>query len=67
MRSRSSPAATGDARAHKLGVRYLVVDPVCPGANGAPLPPPGWGRPVYDSARLAILRLPPSKASSLLR
>jgi len=44
-------------------VRYLVVDPVCPSADGSPLPPPGWGRPVYVSARLAILRLPRSKVS----
>jgi hypothetical protein len=49
---------SGRALARKLGVRYLVVDPLCPAANGSPLPPPGWGRPVYESARLAILRLP---------
>jgi hypothetical protein len=55
----------GRALAHRLGVRYLVVDPVCPGADGSPLPPPGWGRPVYESARLAILRLPGATASSL--
>ena len=49
---------SGLARARALGVRYLVVDPVCPGPSGAPLPPPGRGTPVYESARLAILRLP---------
>jgi hypothetical protein len=48
----------GRARARALGVRYLVVDPVCPGPTGSPLPPPARGRPVYESARLAILRLP---------
>jgi hypothetical protein len=48
----------GRTLARKLGVRYLVVDPVCPGSNGAPLPPPAWGTPVYESSRLAILRLP---------
>ncbi len=48
----------GRARARALGVRYLVVDPVCPGANGSPLPPPRVGTPVYASGQLAILRLP---------
>jgi hypothetical protein len=52
--------AAGLARARALGVRYLVVDPVCPGPNGAPLPPPAVGTPVFASARLAILRLPTS-------
>jgi hypothetical protein len=52
----------GLSRARALGVRYLVVDPVCPGPNGAPLPPPGAGRPVFESARLAILRLPTATA-----
>ncbi len=48
----------GLARARALGVRYLVVDPVCPGANGSQLPPPRVGTPVYESSQLAILRLP---------
>ena len=48
----------GLARAKALGVRYLVVDPMCPGANGSPLPPPGVGTPVYASDQLAVLRLP---------
>ena len=48
----------GRKLARQLGVRYLVVDPVCPSASGAPLPPPGWGKPVYESGRLAIVRLP---------
>ena len=48
----------GLARARSLGVRYLVVDPVCPGPDGTPLPPPRAGTPVYESARLAIIRLP---------
>jgi uncharacterized membrane protein len=52
----------GLARARVLGVRYVVVDPVCPGPSGAALPPPGAGRPVFESARLAILRLPTSTA-----
>jgi hypothetical protein len=50
--------ARGRTLARQLGVRYLVVDPVCPSANGSPLPPLAWGKPVYESARLAILRLP---------
>ena len=48
----------GMARARALGVRYLIVDPACPGADGAPLPAPGWGTPVFASDKLAVLRLP---------
>jgi hypothetical protein len=50
--------ASGRARARQLGVRYLVVDPTCPGPSGGLLPPPLQGTVVFESQRLAILRLP---------
>lgn len=48
----------GQADAERLGVRYLIVDPQCPGPSGAALEPPLVGDPVFVSRRLAVLRLP---------
>ena len=47
----------GRARARALGVRYALMDPLCPAADGTlPAPPPG-ATVVFASPRLAILRL----------
>lgn len=48
----------GLARARRLGVRYLLVDPTCRDAAGRRMLPPAVGEPVFASRRLAILRLP---------
>jgi hypothetical protein len=50
-------SSVGEADARRLGVRYLIVDPICPGQRGAPLGPPRNARPLYESQRLAILAL----------
>jgi hypothetical protein len=47
----------GRALARQLGVRFLLVDPTCPTAEGTPARAPGWGRPVFVSERLAVLTL----------
>jgi hypothetical protein len=47
----------GLQRAHRLGARYIVVDPTCVDADSRPLPPPVVGEPIYVSRRLAVLRL----------
>ena len=48
----------GLALARRLGVRYLLVDPTCPDANGRPSQPPAVGAPLYVSSRLVVLELP---------
>jgi hypothetical protein len=48
----------GRAVARALGVRYLLVDPLCPGSNGKLLPAPRAGTVVFESVTLAIFRLP---------
>jgi hypothetical protein len=47
----------GRAIAGRLGVRYALVDPSCTSAAGRRLRPPGWGRPVFASRRLVVVRL----------
>lgn len=47
----------GRAIVARLGIRYAIIDPVCPGPDGAPLAPPRHARAVYASPRLAIVRL----------
>src|SRR5829696_783872 len=44
--------------AKRLGVRYLLVDPTCPDADGQPGQPPAVGAPLYVSTRLVVLKLP---------
>jgi hypothetical protein len=44
-----------------LGVRFLLLDPTCPGADGGFLKPPRHGTPVFESTTLAIVRLPASE------
>ena len=47
----------GRAQARTLAVRYALMDPLCPAADGSlPTPPPG-ASVVFASPRLAILRL----------
>lgn len=48
----------GQARARALGVRFAVVDPTCPDAQGRPEQPPRIGVPAFVSERLVVLRLP---------
>ncbi len=47
----------GVSVARRLHVRFLVLDPACPSAQGTSLPPPRAGTAVYASAHLAILEL----------
>lgn len=48
----------GRRLARRYGVRYAVVDPTCPDAEGVTYPPPKGGEPEFASERLAIVRLP---------
>ncbi|MBJ7328708.1 MAG: hypothetical protein JHC95_02355 [Solirubrobacteraceae bacterium] len=48
----------GRRLARRYGVRYAVVDPTCPDANGRTAPPPAGGRAAFASSRLAVVRLP---------
>ncbi len=50
----------GLALARRLGVRYLLVDPTCPDAQGRTPDPPAVGSPLYVSDRLVVLGLPPA-------
>lgn len=50
--------AEGRRLQERLGVRYAIVDPTCPGPDGAVYPPPAGGEPEFASRRLAIVRLP---------
>jgi hypothetical protein len=50
--------AKGRVLARRLGVRYLITDPLCPNATGGFVKPPRQARPVFESDTLAILRLP---------
>jgi hypothetical protein len=48
----------GQAWARTLHVRFAVVDPTCPDAEGRPEPPPRVGVPAFISERLVVLALP---------
>jgi hypothetical protein len=48
----------GQALARRLGVRFLIVDPTCPDAQGRPEPAPRVGVPAFVSERLVVLTLP---------
>jgi hypothetical protein len=47
----------GRALQRRLGIRFAVLDPTCPDAQGNPLLPPQIGRPAFVSQRLVVLRL----------
>jgi hypothetical protein len=50
----------GLARARRLGVRFVLLDPTCTDDRGRPLLPPPVGRPRFVSERLVVLALPGS-------
>ena len=54
---------SGLALARRLGVRYLLVDPTCPDAEGRLNDPPAVGAPMYVSDRLVVLGLPEAGSS----
>jgi hypothetical protein len=51
-------SARGRSIQRRLGIRYAILDPTCPDAQGNPLLPPQIGSPAFVSQRLVVLRLP---------
>jgi hypothetical protein len=47
----------GQALARKLGVRFILVDPLCVSENGRRGRPPRLGKPVFVSTRLVAMKL----------
>jgi len=56
-------SARGRSIQRRLGIRYAILDPTCPDAQGNPLLPPQIGSPAFVSQRLVVLRLPPPGTS----
>lgn len=47
----------GRALARRLGIRFAILDPTCPDAQGNPLVPPLFGQPAFISQRLVVVTL----------
>jgi hypothetical protein len=48
---------SGRALQKRLGIRFAILDPTCPDAQGNPLVPPRLGEPAFISQRLVVVTL----------